>query len=129
MIPPVHLTHAERAAALLADAIARGKRMLVVADYDCDGATACAVAVRALRRMGAIVDFLVPDRFETGYGLSPAVVELATRHHAGRPGLIISVAIVNASIDGVGAARLAWIDVSITDHDLCVDRRPHTLCT
>ena len=66
MIPPVQLTHAQRAAGYLADAIAHGRRMLVVADYDCDGATACAVAVRALRRMGAIVDFMVPDRFETG---------------------------------------------------------------
>src|SRR5690606_12228195 len=127
MIPPVHLTHAERAAALLADAIARGKRMLVVADYDCDGATACAVAVRALRRMGAIVDFLVPDRFETGYGLSPAVVELATRHHAGRPDLIITVDNGIASIDGVEAARLAGMDVIITDHHLPGDALPDAL--
>ena len=77
MLAPNTLTQAEQAARLLADAIHSGQRMLIVADYDCDGATACAVAMRALTDMGAIVDFLVPNRFETGYGLSPAVVELA----------------------------------------------------
>ncbi len=127
MIPPLHLTHAERAAALLADAIALGKRMLVVADYDCDGATACAVAVRGLRRMGASVDFLVPDRFETGYGLSPAVVDLACRHHSGKPDLIITVDNGIASIDGVEAARQAGMDVIITDHHLPGDALPAAL--
>ena len=127
MIPPLQLTHAERAAALLADAIAQGKRMLVVADYDCDGATACAVALRALRRMGAVVDFLVPDRFETGYGLSPAVVELAVKHHAGRPDLLLTVDNGIASIDGVEAARLAGMEVIITDHHLPGDELPRAL--
>lgn len=127
MISPVRLTHAERAAALLADAIEARKRMLVVADYDCDGATACAVALRALRRMGAIVDFLVPDRFETGYGLSPAVVELATAHHAGKPDLLITVDNGIASIDGVEAARQAGMDVIITDHHLPGDTLPQAL--
>ena len=65
------------AANLLADAIEAGARMLIVADYDCDGATACAVGVRGLRAMGAEVDYLVPNRFEYGYGLTPAIVELA----------------------------------------------------
>ena len=107
MIPPATLTHAERAAALLADAIAQQRRMLIVADYDCDGATACAVALRALRRMGATVDFLVPDRFETGYGLSPAVVAMAAVHSAGKPDLLITVDNGIASVDGVEAARQA----------------------
>ncbi len=127
MIPPPHLTHAERAAALLADAIAAGRRMLVVADYDCDGATACAVALRALRRMGATVDFLVPDRFETGYGLSPAVVDLATAHPAGKPDLLITVDNGIASIDGVEAAHQAGMDVIITDHHLPGDDLPSAL--
>lgn len=127
MIPPLHLTHAERAAALLADAIAQRRRILVVADYDCDGATACAVALRALRRMGAVVDFLVPDRFETGYGLSPAVVELAVRHHAGKPDLLLTVDNGIASIDGVEAARSAGMDVIITDHHLPGDELPRAL--
>lgn len=127
MIPPPQLTHAERAAALLADAIAARKHMLVVADYDCDGATACAVALRALRRMGAIVEFLVPDRFETGYGLSPAVVELALRHPAGRPDLLITVDNGIASVDGVEAARQAGMEVIITDHHLPGDTLPQAL--
>ena len=127
MIPPLQLTHAERAAALLADAIAQGQRMLVVADYDCDGATACAVALRALRRMGATVDFLVPDRFETGYGLSPAVVDLAAKHHAGKPDLLLTVDNGIASIDGVEAARLAGMEVIITDHHLPGDELPRAL--
>lgn len=127
MIPPPHLTHAGRAAVLLADAIAAGRRMLVVADYDCDGATACAVALRALRRMGATVDFLVPDRFETGYGLSPAVVELAAVHPAGKPDLLITVDNGIASIDGVEAARQAGMDVIITDHHLPGDELPQAL--
>ncbi len=127
MIPPPRLTHVERAATLLADAIAAGKRMLVVADYDFDGATACAVALRALRRMGATVDFLVPDRFETGYGLSPAVVDLAVRHHAGKPDLIITVDNGIASVEGVEAARAAGIEVIITDHHLPGDTLPRAL--
>lgn len=127
MIPPPQLTHAEHAAVLLADAIAAGKRMLVVADYDCDGATACAVALRALRRMGAIVDFLVPDRFETGYGLSPAVVELAVAHPAGKPDLLVTVDNGIASIDGVEAARQAGMEVIITDHHLPGDTLPRAL--
>ena len=82
LIPPNRLAHVDRAGELLADAIQAGRRLLIVADYDCDGATACAVAVRALREMSAQVDFLVPNRFETGYGLSPAVVELAKAWNA-----------------------------------------------
>src|SRR5690606_26936200 len=74
LIPPGGLAPVGHAARLLADAIAARKRLLIVADYDCDGATACAVGLRALRAFGANVDFLVPNRFETGYGLSPAVV-------------------------------------------------------
>lgn len=127
MIPPMQLTHADRAAALLADAIASGRRMLVVADYDCDGATACAVALRALRRMGAVVDFLVPDRFETGYGLSPAVVDLAVRHPAGKPELLITVDNGIASVEGVEAAHRAGMEVIITDHHLPGDTLPDAL--
>ncbi len=127
MIPPGQLTHVQVAAALLADAIQAGKRLLIVADYDCDGATACAVGLRALRSMGAIVDFLVPNRFETGYGLSPAVVDLAVQHHAGRPDLLITVDNGIASVDGVEAANAAGIDVLITDHHLPGEVLPRAL--
>lgn len=127
LIPPSELTQVERAAKILADGIESQRRMLIVADYDCDGATACAVGIRALRSMGAHVDFLVPNRFETGYGLSPAVVELAVRHPAGHPDLIITVDNGIASIDGVHAAREAGIDVLITDHHLPGDELPDAL--
>jgi len=127
LLPPQGLTHANHAAALLADAIAAGKRMLIVADYDCDGATACAVGLRALRAMGANVDYLVPNRFETGYGLSPAVVDLACQHPAGKPDLIITVDNGIASVDGVAAARTADMEVLITDHHLPGDVLPQAL--
>src|SRR3990170_3125832 len=64
LLPPASLARCEEAAALLADAIAAGRKLLIVADYDADGATACAVGMRALRAMGAVVDYLVPNRFE-----------------------------------------------------------------
>ncbi|ALM86731.1 single-stranded-DNA-specific exonuclease RecJ [Bordetella sp. N] len=127
LIPPAGLTHCEHAARVLADAIQQGRRMLIVADYDCDGATACAVGLRALRMMGATVDFLVPNRFETGYGLSPAVVELACRHPAGKPDMLVTVDNGIASVDGVAAANAAGMDVVITDHHLPGDELPDAL--
>lgn len=127
MIPPGHLTHVDHAAGLLADAVQTGKKLLIIADYDCDGATACAVGIRALRAMGADVDFLVPNRFETGYGLSPAVVELATRHASGKPDLLITVDNGIASVDGVIAAQQAGMNVLITDHHLPGDTLPPAL--
>ncbi len=127
MIPPARLSQSRRAAELLADAIARGERMLIVADYDCDGATACALAVRGLRAMGARVDFLVPNRFETGYGLSPEVVTLACAHPAGRPDLLVTVDNGIASVDGVAAARRAGMQVIITDHHLPGPTLPEAL--
>lgn len=127
MLAPKGLTHSERAASLLADAIAANKRMLIVADYDCDGATACAVGLRALRAMGAHVDFLVPNRFETGYGLSPAVIELACQHPSGKPDLIITVDNGIASVEGVNEANAQGIGVIVTDHHLPGDTLPDAL--
>ncbi|MFA5490515.1 MAG: DHH family phosphoesterase, partial [Candidimonas sp.] len=127
LIPPVQLTHVQLGASILADAILAGKRLLIVADYDCDGATACAVALRALRSMGAVVDFLVPNRFETGYGLSPAVVDLAVRHPAGKPDMLITVDNGIASVEGVAAARARGIDVVVTDHHLPGEALPDAL--
>ncbi len=127
MLAPNTLTQAELAAALLADAIEGGQRMLIVADYDCDGATACAVGMRALTEMGATVDFLVPNRFETGYGLSPAVVALACQHMSGRPNLLITVDNGIASVDGVAAANAEGIGVIVTDHHLPGDQLPQAL--
>lgn len=127
LIAPTGLTHAEKAAVLLADAIAAGKKMLIVADYDCDGATACAVGLRGLRAMGADVDFLVPNRFETGYGLSPAVVDLALLHSSGKPDFLITVDNGIASVEGVNAANAAGIGVIVTDHHLPGDILPDAL--
>ena len=110
------------AARLLADAITRRERICIVADYDCDGATACAVAIRGLRVLGAApgqVDFLVPNRFEHGYGLTEPVVALAARHpRLGRPDWLVTVDSGIASHDGVAAARTAGMRVIVTDHHL-----------
>ncbi|MGF6509777.1 single-stranded-DNA-specific exonuclease RecJ [Paraburkholderia sp. 32] len=118
LVPPAELKGCDAAAALLADALQQQRRMLVVADYDCDGATACAVAVRGLRMFGARIDYLVPNRMEHGYGLTPDIVELATRSAAGKPDLLITVDNGIASVDGVAAANALGIDVLVTDHHL-----------
>jgi len=127
LINPSELNQADKAAVILADAIAARKKLLVIADYDCDGATACAVALRGLRAFGADVDFLVPNRFETGYGLSPAVVELASRHHAGKPDMLITVDNGIASIEGVQAANDLGMQVLVTDHHLPGDALPDAI--
>ena len=122
LIAPSGLLHIEAAAVFLADAIGAGKKMVIVADYDCDGATACATALRGLRSMGAIVDFIVPNRFEYGYGLTPEIVELTAREKA--PDIIITVDNGIASIDGVAEANRRGIEVVVTDHHLPADTLP-----
>lgn len=114
----------DAAAARLAAAIERRERMLIVADYDADGATACAIGVRGLRAMGAEVGFLVPNRFEFGYGLTPEIVALAATRE---PALIITVDNGIASVEGVAAARARGIDVLITDHHLPGAELPATI--
>ncbi len=113
---PTGLLHIDAAASFLADAIAAGKKMVIVADYDCDGATACAVGLRGLRMLGAQVDFIVPNRFDYGYGLTPEIVELTQRTMS--PDIIVTVDNGIASIDGVAEASRRGIDVVITDHHL-----------
>jgi len=113
----------DAAAARLVRAIDRGERVLIVADYDADGATACAVGVLGLRAVGARVDFLVPNRFEFGYGLTPEIVALAAER---QPGLIITVDNGIASVEGVAAARSRGIEVLITDHHLPGPELPAT---
>jgi single-stranded-DNA-specific exonuclease len=116
LIAPAGLLHIDAAAAFLADAIADRKKLVIVADYDCDGATACAVALRGLRALGAEVDFIVPNRFEYGYGLTPEIVALTVREK--RPDIIVTVDNGIASIDGVAEAKRLGIDVVVTDHHL-----------
>ncbi len=105
----------DAAATRLARAVARRERILIVADYDADGATACAVGVRGLRAMGGDVDFIVPNRFEFGYGLTPEIVALAAQRS---PHLLVTVDNGIASVDGVASAAALGIDVLITDHHL-----------
>jgi single-stranded-DNA-specific exonuclease len=120
--PPQRLLGAARAATLLADAVAAGRHILIVGDFDADGATASALAVAAMRAMGAAnVSFLVPNRFEFGYGLTPEIVALAMERH---PDLLVTVDNGISSIDGVKAAKTAGLDVIITDHHLPGDALP-----
>lgn len=101
---------------LLEQAISQDHRILVVGDFDADGATSCAVAVRGLRHLGARqVDYLVPNRFEYGYGLTPEIVAVADAYS---PQLLITVDNGIASIDGVAAARARGVKVIVTDHHL-----------
>ncbi|MDE2585414.1 MAG: single-stranded-DNA-specific exonuclease RecJ [Betaproteobacteria bacterium] len=125
LLPPAALTHAEDAAVVLADAIEAEAKILIVADYDCDGATACAVGVRALKAFGADISYLVPNRFTYGYGLSPEIVALAAEQH---PDLIVTVDNGIASIEGVEAARQLGIATLITDHHLPGDTLPEADC-
>jgi len=116
LFPLAQLRNVERMAGLLADAIAAKHKLLIVADYDSDGATACAVGIRALREFGAIVDYLVPNRFEYGYGLTPEIVALAKKLKD--PAILITVDNGIASVDGVAAANALGMRVLITDHHL-----------
>lgn len=119
------LKNAREMAHLLADAIAAHKKFMVIADYDADGATACAVAVRGLRAFGANVDFIVPNRFEYGYGLTPEIVRLAAKNN---PDILITVDNGIASVEGVAEANRLGMQVLITDHHLPGDTLPHAAC-
>jgi len=119
LLAPDTLDANTRAARLLADALSRDARMLVVGDYDCDGATGVATGVLGLRALGAHADYLVPNRFEHGYGLTPDIVDLALRHpRLGRPDVLITVDNGVASLDGVAHARQHGLQVVVTDHHL-----------
>ncbi len=125
LLPPASLTHATDAAQLLADAIEAEAKMLIIGDYDCDGATATAVGMRALKALGADVDFLLPDRFKLGYGLSPEIVDLAAEQS---PDLIITVDNGIASLEGVARAQQHGIATLITDHHLPAATLPAADC-
>ena len=114
--PPMLLLNADRAAAMLADALSRDDRIVVIGDFDADGATSTALAVSVLKAFGAgHVDYLVPNRFEYGYGLTPEIVALAA---VDKPDLIITVDNGISSLEGVAAAREFGISTLITDHHL-----------
>ncbi len=120
LLPPSALHGAAEAAVLLADSMAADRKICIVADYDCDGATACAVGVRGLRLLGAPLNFssvsyLVPDRVVDGYGLTAAISE---RVKAAGADLLVTVDNGIASIDGVARAKALGMQVLVTDHHL-----------
>ena len=116
LIPPERMSGLDAAVTLLADAIKLKKRILIVGDFDADGATSCALAVLALRAFGhKRVSFLVPDRFRYGYGLTPEIVQHARQLS---PDLIVTVDNGISSVTGVEAARALGWQVLVTDHHL-----------
>jgi single-stranded-DNA-specific exonuclease len=118
LLPPSSMKGTQEAAKLLANAIEQQRRVCIVADYDCDGATACAVAMRGLAMLGAApgtLSYVVPDRTVHGYGLTPPIVDLALAH---QPHLLVTVDNGIASFDGVAHARACGLDVLVTDHHL-----------
>ncbi|OZA74855.1 single-stranded-DNA-specific exonuclease RecJ, partial [Polynucleobacter sp. 39-46-10] len=126
LLSPVELKNCISTATLLADILERQEAMLVVADYDCDGATACAVALRGLKMLGGPdtpIQFLVPNRFTMGYGLTPEVVDLAAQQTP-KPKYLITVDNGIASESGVDRARELGMEVIVTDHHLPGDRLP-----
>ena len=123
MLPPNLLTGIDRAAERLLAARNRGEHVTIVADYDCDGATACAVGIRGLSALGLSVDYFVPDRVRHGYGLTAAIVDLlAARPNP--PQVILTVDNGISSADAVRHAATLGIDVVITDHHLPADDTP-----
>ena len=122
LLPPVGLLGIDAAATLLADAIGQGKRLCVVADYDCDGATACALAMRGLKLLGAAhLGYLVPDRVVDGYGLTAPI---ADRVKAQGADVLITVDNGIASVEGVAHAKALGLQVLVTDHHLPSTERP-----
>jgi single-stranded-DNA-specific exonuclease len=122
LLPFHQLYDIEKAASLIANAIERQQRILIVGDFDADGATSTALAIRALRQFGANeACYLVPNRFEYGYGLTPEIVEVACHME---PQLLITVDNGISSIAGVKAAKDAGMTVVVTDHHLAADELP-----
>ncbi|GAB4119917.1 MAG: single-stranded-DNA-specific exonuclease RecJ [Sideroxydans sp.] len=125
LLPFALLKNAQQMGKLLADAIGAGKKILIVADYDADGATACAVGMRGLGALGARVDFIVPNRFEYGYGLTPEIVRLSRQSS---PDILLTVDNGIASVEGVAEAHRLGMQVLITDHHLPGDSLPEAEC-
>ena len=116
LLPPSSLKGVQEAAVLLAEAIAQNKRLCIVADYDCDGATACAVGIRGLRLLGAKhVSYIVPDRVVDGYGLTAPISQRVKDSGAD---VLITVDNGIASFEGVGTAKALGLQVLVTDHHL-----------
>ena len=122
LLPAEQLHGVTEAVDLLDAAIDNAQRILIVGDFDCDGATSTALMIRALTAMGAVVDFLVPDRFKYGYGLTPEIVELGIKTY--QPDVIVTVDNGISSHEGVARAQADGITVIITDHHLTTKETP-----
>ena len=123
LLSPNRMYGMEQAVDLLVDVLQQQKQILIVSDFDVDGATSCALAIKALTQFGAPqVEYIVPNRFEYGYGLTPEIVDLAKTLD---PYLLITVDNGTSSIDGVQAAKQAGIKVLITDHHLAAEELPN----
>ncbi|MGE6570848.1 single-stranded-DNA-specific exonuclease RecJ [Psychrobacter namhaensis] len=122
LLPAEMLHGVTEAVRLLDEAIDAQQRILIVGDFDCDGATSTALMMRALTKMGAVVDFLVPDRFKYGYGLTPEIVELGIETY--QPDMIVTVDNGISSHEGVARAQADGITVIITDHHLTTKETP-----
>ena len=125
LLPPESMHGLADMARQVADAIGTSRRLLIVGDYDCDGATACAVGVLGLRAFGANVDYLVPNRFEYGYGLTPEIVRVAATR---KPDILITVDNGIASVEGVREANALGLQVIVTDHHLPGEQLPEAAC-
>ncbi len=125
LLPPAGMRNLDAMAGILADTIREGKRLLIIGDFDCDGATATVVGMLGLRAFGAQVDYLVPNRFEFGYGLTPEIVRVAAQR---RPDYLITVDNGIASVAGVAEANRLGMQVLVTDHHLPGERLPAAAC-
>lgn len=123
MLPAVNLLGLDKAVSLLDKAIDNQQKILIVGDFDCDGATSTALMVRVLREIGANVEFLVPDRFKYGYGLTPEIVDLGVAAY--QPDVIVTVDNGISSHAGVNRAKEHGLTVIITDHHLTTKATPN----
>ena len=126
-LPVSLLTNSDKMAKLLADKIQAGHKFLLVADYDSDGATSCAIGMRAMRGFGANIEFMVPNRFVHGYGLTPEIVQEVIEKGQ-KPDCILTVDNGVASVAGVEEANKNGIKVLVTDHHLAGDTMPDAEC-
>lgn len=124
LVPYTALKGAQELASILADAIVRKQRLLVVADYDADGATACSIGVRALKAFGANVGYLIPKRLEHGYGLTPEIAQIACAQTP-RPDFLITVDNGIASHAGIEESNRLGVEVLVTDHHLPGETHPN----
>lgn len=128
LIAPQILENSQKAAEILAYAVQNQRNVLIVGDYDCDGATSTALAVRAFSALGLDVGYFLPDRFQLGYGLTPALIDAVLQNISERPDIIVTVDNGMASSEAVEYAKRFGIETIITDHHLPAEKTPQASC-